>query len=78
MKLSELLIGKTVKVMTDMKVEVELIIKSIKETSYEQEITPGTPENDWWGKSERIERWTVEFTNGSTKSFNSLDSIEFY
>tara|TARA_R110000868_G_scaffold12456_7_gene59552 strand:+ start:16271 stop:16510 length:240 start_codon:yes stop_codon:yes gene_type:complete len=77
MKLSQLLIGKKVKIMTDMKVEVELTIESVKDTSWQNQITPDTRENDWWGQSETIQRWTVTFTNGATKEYKSLDSINF-
>jgi hypothetical protein len=42
MKLYELLIGKTVKIMTDMNVEVELKIAKIQNSSWTQQITSDT------------------------------------
>ena len=75
----DLLIGKKVKVMTDMKVEVELEIQEVKNTttSHTRQITPDTPENDWWGETETTHNvsYTVTFTNGSTKKYHSLESI---
>jgi len=76
----ELLIGKKMKVMTDMKVEVELTIKEVKDTSHSttRQITPDTPENDWWGDTETTQHpsFTVIFTNGATKKFNSISQIK--
>ncbi len=69
MKLTDLLIGKKVKIMTDMKVEVELTIKSVEDTSFTQELTR-------WGPIETVQNWTVTFTNGAKKQYGSLESIE--
>jgi len=80
MDVFELLVGKTMKVMTDMKVEVELEIHEDKDTSYSttRQITPHTPENDWCGESETTQHpsFTVTFTNGSTKKFTSINDIK--
>lgn len=77
MKLSDLLIGKTVKIMTDMKVEVELKITKIENSSWTQQITPDTKENDWYGQSITHQQYTVTFDNGSQKKYDSLEHINF-
>ena len=47
MKPSDLLGGKIALVMTDVKVEVELEIKSVKERTHSEEIEESGPHNDW-------------------------------
>ena len=47
MKPSDLLAGKIALVMTDVKVEVELEIKSVKERTHSEEIEESGPHNDW-------------------------------
>ncbi len=75
MDVLELLVGKKMLIMTDMKVEVELEIKEVDRYSRTIEITPDTPENDWWGQSETVYTYTVTFTNGATKTFGSIEQI---
>ena len=79
MQLENLLKGKKVKVMTNAKVEVELEIKSVKENmqNHSEDLEPSTKENDWWPAQRS---WTtyeiyVEFTNGFSKTYNSLSQI---
>jgi len=76
MTLNDLLKGKTVRVMTDAKVYVPLEIKSVEEKITVRELEPATRENDWWPKSESNRSLQVVFTNGFTKSYNSLSEIE--
>lgn len=72
----DLLVGRKVKVMTDMKVEVELEIKEVKHETRTRQITPDTRENDWWGETETIHSYKVLFTNGSYKVYNNIENIE--
>ena len=79
MNIIDLLIGKKVKIMTDAKVEVELEIQSIEEKveTHTEVIVPGTPENDWYGldKYTKVFSYNVKFTNGFSKTYESLKSI---
>jgi len=80
MTILELLKGKKVKVMTDAKVEVELIIDEVTEYRFTNtvQITPDTPENDWWGTTESHTKvtYTVKFTNGYEKIYSSINDIK--
>ena len=67
MKLLELLVGRTMKVMTDMKVEIELEIHEVKENHHSRDLWPAT---------ENWTTYTVKFTNGASKNFNSLGEID--
>ena len=75
MNVLELLRGKTMKVMTEVKVEVELTIDKVTVNYHSEELEPSTSANDWWPKSRDWETYTVHFTNGSTKQFNSLNEL---
>jgi hypothetical protein len=79
MKLTDLLKGKIVKIPTDAKVDVELEIEAVEEKVSHKtiQITPDTPENDWWGetKSYRDVSYLVTFTNGHKKEYKSIESI---
>jgi hypothetical protein len=81
MKLTEIFKGKMVNVMTDAKVVVQLEIETLVEniTTREEQITPDTPENDWWGHSitHRKITYVVGFTNGYDKTYDSIESINF-
>lgn len=72
----ELLVGRKMRIMTDMRVEVELEIKNVKQNTHVRQITPNTPQNDWWGETETTHTYTVTFTNGATKDFSHIDSIK--
>jgi len=72
----DLLIGHKVKIMTDMKIEVELEIAGIKSIPHRREITKSTQANDWWGEDQTWTTYRVTFTNGATKEFDSLESIK--
>ena len=63
--------------MTDAKITVELEIESIKEIPHSIEITPSTPQNDWWGETKDWTTLEVKFTNGFKKEFSTLAEIDF-
>ena len=76
MDVLELLKGKKMLVMTDMKVEVELIIKKVESEHHSRDLEPSTAANDWWPASENWTTYTVYFTNGANKKFSSLSEIK--
>jgi hypothetical protein len=76
MDVLELLKGKKMSIMTDMKVSVELIIKEVKEDHHSRDLEPSTRENDWWPATQDWKTYTVFFTNGSNKTFSSLSEIK--
>ena len=76
MTVLELLVGKRMDIMTDMKISVRLEIEEVVQNSHTRQITPDTRENDWWGESETTHSYTVKFTNGATKKFNSINEIK--
>lgn len=77
MKLYDFLIGKKIKVTTDMKVEVELVIKSIEKIPHSREITPSTRENDWYGETQNWSTYRITFENGAKKEYDNLEQIDF-
>lgn len=76
MDVLQLLIGKKMKIMTDLKVEVELEIKEVEIKHHSRQITPDTPQNDWWGETKNWETYLVKFTNGATKEFDTITDIK--
>ncbi len=76
MDVLELLVGKRMDVMTDMKVSVRLEIKEVKQNNHSQDLEPATQANDWWPQSRDWTTFTVTFTNGATKKFNSINEIK--
>jgi len=72
----DLLVGKTMKIMTDMKVEVELEIQEVEEKRHSRQITPNTRENDWWGETQDWKTYIVKFTNGAHKEFSNINEIK--
>jgi hypothetical protein len=76
MNIKDLLIGKKVRIVTDMKTIAELEIAEIIDVPHHQQITPDTRENDWWGESKDWTTYLVKFTNGGQKAYESLQSIE--
>lgn len=76
MTLLDLLKGKKMSVMTDMNVEVELIIESVNEENHSQDIGPSNAANDWWPEQITWTTYTVKFTNGAKKVFSSLSEIK--
>jgi len=76
MNVLDLLKGKTVNIMTDAKVMVQLEIKNATEEHHSQDLGPATRENDWWPPSREWTTIDVEFTNGFKKSYQSLNEID--
>lgn len=76
MNVLDLLKGKKMMVMTDMKVEVELTIKEVKENHHSRELEPATAANDWWPATQDWKDYTVFFTNGATKKYDNLEQIK--
>lgn len=76
MKILDLLKGRKMKVETDMGVEVELIIKEVKEEHHSEDLEPATRANDWWPASRDWTTFVVYFTNGRSKTYSSLSEIK--
>jgi hypothetical protein len=76
MKLTDLLKGKIVNVMTDARVVVQLEIKSVEEERHSRDLEPATISNDFWPPSENWTTIEVKFTNGYHKTYHSLSEIE--
>ena len=76
MDVLELLVGKKMLIMTDMKVEIELEIKEVETKCHSRQITPDTRENDWWGETENWSTYIVKYTNGAQKEFSSITEIK--
>ena len=77
MNVHDLLKGKKVKVMTEVKVEVMLEIDSIERNLHSEDLEPSTPQNDWWPATRDWYTYTVKFTNGAKKEYRSIEEIEF-
>lgn len=76
MKPLDLLKGKKIMVMTDVKVPVEMEIKEIKEEHHSEDIGESNAGNDWWPEQRTWTTYKVIFTNGVSKSFSNLNDIE--
>jgi len=76
MKAIDLLKGKTVNVLTNANVLVQLQIESAKEVRHSVELEPPTRENDWWPPTRDWTTIEVKFTNGFVESYNSINEIE--
>jgi len=76
MNLLDLLKGKKMSVMTDMKVAVELTIKEVKENHNSRDLEESNAANDWWPAQETWTTYTVHFENGASKTFSSLSEIK--
>jgi len=74
--LLDLLKGKKMMVMTNMKVEVELTIKEVKENNHSKEIGESNAANDWYPEMSYWSTFTVFFTNGAEKEFDKLSQIK--
>jgi hypothetical protein len=72
----DLLKGKKMSVMTDMKVAVELTIKEVEPNHQSRDLEPATQANDWWPASESWTTYIVHFTNGARKEYPSLEEIK--
>ena len=62
--------------MTDMKVLVNLEIKEVKKNITHKKLVESNAGNDWWPETRDWTTYTVYFTNGATKKFDSLQSIK--
>lgn len=76
MNIFELLKGKKVSIMTDLKVKVDLIIESVEERHHSEDVGPSNAENDWWPHQREWTTYEVKFTTGAKRSFNSLTEID--
>lgn len=76
MEILDLLKGKKIEVKTDVGVVVEMEIAKVKQNFHSQDLEPATRENDWWPASRHWNTYTVIFTNGATKEYDSLSSIK--
>lgn len=76
MNILDAVIGKKIKVKTDVGTEAILEIKEIKLNHHSQDIGPSTSENDWWPPAREWDTFTVHFTNGHKKEYDSLKSID--
>lgn len=76
MNILESLVGKQVKLKTDVGTESILEIKEVKHNSAYIETGPSTPENDWWPDGYYKHTYTIFFTNGHSKRYDSLESID--
>lgn len=76
MNVLDLLVGKKMKIMTDMKVEVELEIKKVEVNNHSEDLEPATQANDWWPPSRDWTTVTVTFTNGAKKNFDNINQIK--
>ena len=76
MNILDLLKGKEIIVPTNMKVDVKLKIEKVEERHHSEELGPSTPENDWWPPTRDWVDYKVTFTNGASKTYNSLNEIK--
>lgn len=72
----DLLKGRKVKVMTDMKIEVELEIEKVVHDSSFVATGESTPQNDWWPDGYYNHKYIVYFTNGGRKTYSSIEEIK--
>lgn len=64
------LIGKKLRHKNQYGREVVLEVEDIKTEHGSRQITPDTPQNDWWGESVSWTNYYVCFTDGSKISFD--------
>lgn len=76
MDLLELAKGKKIIVKTDVGVDVELEIKEIKTNNHSQDLEESTAANDWWPAQRTWKTYTVYFTNGHSKTYDSISQIK--
>jgi hypothetical protein len=72
----DLLKGHSMLVMTDVKVEVKLIIDKVESIPNSRDLALPTRENDWYPPQETWESFRVHFTNGHTKEYRSIEDIK--
>ena len=76
MDVLDLLVGRKMEIITDMMVPVHLEIKEVKQHNHSKDLEPSTRENDWWPATRDWTTFTVTFTNGARKTFNSINEIK--
>ena len=76
MNLLDLLVGKKIKIMTDVGVEVELEIKKVEQQTHSEDLAPATAATDWWPPSRDWTTYEVYFTNGHSKVYHSINEIK--
>jgi hypothetical protein len=72
----DLLAGKNMTVMTDVKVPVTLTIDSVHEIPHSRDLEASTPQNDWYPAQETWHTYKVVFTNGYAKEYSSISDIK--
>ena len=78
MNVLELLQGKSIMVQTDVGPIVELVIKEVVENHHSQDLEESTAANDWWPATRDWTTYTVKFTNGRQKNYDSLSQIKVF
>lgn len=71
----DLLKDRKIKVKTEVGVEVELVIEKVEANHHSVDLEQATPQNDWWPPSRDWTTYTVYFTNGHQKKYDSLTEI---
>lgn len=69
--------GKKVRIITDVGTKATLVVESVKEVQRSVELEPATSANDWWPATRDWTEYKVTFTNGYSKTFQSLSQIKF-
>lgn len=70
------LVGKKVKHKNQYYREVVLEVEDVKVKKNHRQITPDTPQNDWWGESCDWDTITLHFVDGSSKEIQLETEIE--
>lgn len=73
--LKNALVGKKVKHKNQYNREVTLEVEDVTVYHGSRQITPDTPENDWWGESESWTDYYLHFVDGSKIKFNPESTI---
>ena len=76
MNILDALKGKKIKIKTEVEEYVTLIIKEITENHNSYDLEPATPQNDWWPAQSTWVSYTITFTNGYSKTYNSLSELD--
>lgn len=76
MDLLDLAKGKKIIVHTEVGVDVELTIKEIKQNNHSRDVGESNAANDWWPDSIEWTTFTVFFTNGHSKNYDSMSQIK--
>lgn len=71
--LSSYLVGLAIKHVNNYNRAVTLKVESVKIEHHHVQLTPDTPQNDWWGDSKDWDTIKVTFQDGSSEEY-SLDS----